>query len=142
VLHLDPDSCSCASGFVAAIMPLVDLRTLAAEAVELRPGDIMFAVFDGYGRVPRRLRAVLKVDPVTGGHADRSAGTSVPPASRSIRRLAIIVIDRARPRRSVSFRNQVNSSRCRRSGGRLHDECVWDGRGPPGSSISAAKVAI
>lgn len=48
---------------------------LSAEAVVMRPGDIVFAVFDGYGGpCLDGCGAVVKIDPVTGEHTPISVG--------------------------------------------------------------------
>jgi hypothetical protein len=104
VLHLDPRLVfPVRPGFVAAIAVLGSWISapLAAEAVELHPGDIVFAVFDGYGGACLDgCGAVLKVDPVTGEHTPISVGgyfrdptgVALDPTTGHL-----IVIDRARP---------------------------------------------
>lgn len=73
----------------------------AADAVELRPGDIVLAVFDGYGGpCLDGCGAVVKVDPVTGEHTPISIeGSFRDPTGVALDAATghIIVIDRGRP---------------------------------------------
>lgn len=95
------------SRLVAAIAALGScvFAPLSAGAVELRPGDIVFAVFDGYGGpCLDGCGAVVKVDPVTGEHTPISVGgyfrdptgVALDPVSGHI-----IVSDGARPQELV-----------------------------------------